>query len=99
MNYPLMMTCAFMLFEHNPLIRMGELLMQNAEDDEIESTYWRACRLTGMICLSRAADGLEISREMIKRELVLLLKEQVNRTEEAEPALIFAIEQLMEPPA
>lgn len=88
-----------MLFAHNPLIRMGEFLMQNAENYEIDSTYWKACRLTGMICLSRAADGLEISREMIKHELVLLLKEQVNRTEEAEPALIFAIEQLIEPPA
>jgi len=73
--------------------------MQKAEDDEIESTYWKACRLTGMICLSRAADGKEISREMIKHELVLLLKQQIYRTGEAEPALIFAIEQLMEPPA
>ncbi|MDR6352537.1 hypothetical protein [Pantoea sp. SORGH_AS_0659] len=51
-----------------------------------------------MICLSRAADGQEISRKMIKDELVLLLNEKVNRTKEAEPALIFAIEQLMEPP-
>jgi len=51
-----------------------------------------------MICLSRAADGKEISREKIKRELVLLLKQQIYRTGEAEPALIFAIEQLMEPP-
>jgi len=33
---------------------------------------------------------------MIKHELVLLLKEQVSQTQEAEPALIFAIEQLME---
>lgn len=73
--------------------------MHHAEDDGIESTYWKACRLTGMICLSRAAEGKEINREMIKHDLLLLLKEQVNRTEEAEPALIFAIEQLMEPPA
>ncbi|MDU7840195.1 MAG: hypothetical protein E7J63_18050 [Pantoea sp.] len=55
--------------------------MQKAEDDEIESTYWKSCRLTGTLCLSRAADGQEISREMINHELVLLLKEQVNRTE------------------
>ncbi|ORM51527.1 hypothetical protein CBI35_21910 [Pantoea sp. AV62] len=73
--------------------------MHNAEDEEIESTYWKACRLTGMICLSKAAEGQEISCETIKLELVLLLKEPVNQTEEAEPALIFAIEQLMELPA
>ncbi|WP_244277551.1 hypothetical protein [Pantoea septica] len=46
----------------------------------------------------QSGDGKEISREKIKRELVLLLKQQIYRTGEAEPALIFAIEQLMEPP-
>lgn len=68
------------------------------EDELIKSTYWEACRLTGMVCLSKAGNGEEISREEIKRDLLLLLREQVNKTEEAEPALIFAIEQLMEPP-
>lgn len=88
-----------MRLEYKPLTRVGEFLMQNAEDNEIESTLWKACRLTGMLCLSKAAENQEISYEIIKHELVLLLKEPVNQTEESEPALIFAIEQLMELPA
>jgi len=34
--------------------------MHKAEDDEIESTYWKARSLTVMLCLSRAANGQEI---------------------------------------
>ena len=72
--------------------------MQNVDDDEVQSTYREACRLTGMVCLRKAGDGDVISREEIKRDLILLLKARLERSEEVEPALMFAIEQLMEPP-
>ncbi len=37
--------------------------MQNVDDDEVQSTYREACRLTGMVCLRKASDGDVISRE------------------------------------
>ncbi|ASN18165.1 hypothetical protein B7764_24365 (plasmid) [Pantoea ananatis] len=72
--------------------------MQHVDDDEIRSTYWEACRLAGMICLRKASDGDVISREEIKRDLMLLLRTRLERDAEVEPALIFAIEQMMDPP-
>lgn len=43
-----------------------------------------------MICLSKAAEGHEISCEMIKHDLVLLLKEPVNQTEEQITILVHS---------
>ncbi|KGL53796.1 hypothetical protein KR94_14005 [Pantoea ananatis] len=64
----------------------------------MQSTYREACRLTGMVCLRKASDGDVISREEIRRALILLLRARMERSDEIEPALMFAIEQLMEPP-
>jgi len=72
--------------------------MQSVDDDEIRSTYWEACRLTGMVCLRKAGDGDVISREEIKRDLILLLRARLEGSDKVEPALMFAIEQLMDPP-
>lgn len=72
--------------------------MQNVDDDEVQSTYREACRLTGMVCLRKASEGDVISREEIKRDLILLLRARMERSDKLEPALMFAIEQLMEPP-
>ncbi|MBK5017283.1 hypothetical protein [Pantoea sp. S62] len=72
--------------------------MQSVDDDEVQSTYREACRLTGMVCLRKASDGDVISREEIKRDLMLLLRTRLERDAEVEPALIFAIEQMMDPP-
>ncbi|REE67455.1 hypothetical protein [Pantoea ananatis] len=72
--------------------------MQHVDDDEIRSTYREACRLAGMVCLRKASDGDVISREEIKHDLILLLRARLERSDKVEPALMFAIEQLMEPP-
>lgn len=72
--------------------------MQHVDDDENRSTYWEACRLAGMVCLRKASEGDVISREEIKRDLILLLRARMELSDEVEPALMFAIEQLMEPP-
>jgi len=72
--------------------------MQHVDDDEIRSTYREACRLAGMVCLRKASEGDVISREEIKGALMLLLGTKLERNADIEPALIVAIEQLMEPP-
>lgn len=72
--------------------------MQHVDDDETRSTYWEACRLAGMVCLRKASEGDVISREEIKRDLILLLRARLERSDKVEPALMFAIEQLMDPP-
>lgn len=61
------------------------------------------CKFTGsrsadMVCLRKASDGDLISREEIKDALMLLLRAKLERNVEVEPAIIFAIEQLMDPP-
>ncbi|CCF11947.1 hypothetical protein [Pantoea ananatis] len=65
--------------------------MQHVDDDEIRSTYREACRLAGMVCLRKASDGDVISREEIKRDLMLLLSAHLERNVE--------IEHLMKPPS
>ena len=80
------------------LLRAGDILIQHVDDDEIRSTYWEACRLAGMVCLRKASDGDLISREEIKNSLMLLLRAKLERNAEIEPTLIFALEQLLEPP-
>ena len=65
--------------------------MQSVDDDEVQSTYREACRLTGMVCLRKASDGDVISREEIKRDLMLLLSAHLERNVE--------IEHLMKPPS
>ena len=51
-----------------------------------------------MVFLRKASEGDLISREEIKDALVLLLRAKLERNVEVEPAIIFAIEQLMDPP-
>ncbi|MGF6477640.1 hypothetical protein ABIE06_004497 [Pantoea dispersa] len=69
--------------------------MTGAEDDElINSTYWEACRITGMICLSLADRGQETHREKLIWELVTLAEACIGKNEDCNPSLIFAIEQL-----
>ncbi|WRH15747.1 hypothetical protein GC087_24425 (plasmid) [Pantoea sp. JZ2] len=62
--------------------------MQNVDDDEVQSTYREACRLTGMVCLRKAGDGDVISREEIKRDLILLLRARLERSDKVEPTLM-----------
>ncbi|KNA30177.1 hypothetical protein ACO03_11210 [Pantoea ananatis] len=58
--------------------------------------FW--VRVSGLVCLRKASDGDVISREEIKEALMLLLRAKLERNVEVEPAIIFAVEQLMDPP-
>lgn len=69
--------------------------MTGADDKELmTSTYWEACRITGMICLSLADRGKETHREQLIQELVTLAEACIDKNADCNPSLIFAIEQL-----
>ena len=63
--------------------------MKDSENELTESTYWEACRITGMICLN-----LQTDRERLIQELVTLVKACIKENQVCNPSLIFAIEQL-----
>lgn len=64
------------------------------KDELIKSTYWEACRITGMICLNLADRGQQTDREHLIRELATLAQACVEKGQDCNPSLMFAIEQL-----
>ena len=75
-------------------IETEEMRMKDSEEELTESTYWEACRITGMICLNLADRGQQTDRERLIQELVTLVKACIKENEFCNPSLIFAIEQL-----
>lgn len=68
-------------------------------DDELnELIYDEACRLTGMCCLMLASNGEETNRMQIAYQLKRLLRAYIDETEESNPSLVLAIEQLQDVP-
>ena len=70
--------------------------MEVNEDELDELIYDEACRLTGMCCLMLSSNGAETSRLQIACQLERLLKAYFEQTQEINPSLVLAIEQLQE---